>query len=120
MVIIKDYIDDRVFSDCWPLWMPLKCQVLRVPGLMSLTGVKQDTLVLAYSMRMTDISGMVVFQFNLFSIQWPFRFRFHHTAGDSMLVEDPANLDRCAAIWAATAYVVADLSIAMPKTILHN
>ncbi|XP_065095319.1 carboxypeptidase Q-like [Ochlerotatus camptorhynchus] len=47
-------------------------------------------------------------------------FWFHHTAGDSMLVEDPANLDRCAAIWAATAYVVADLSIAMPKTILHN
>lgn len=37
-----------------------------------------------------------------------------------MLVEDPVALDRCAALWAATAYVIADLSVAMPKTVLEN
>ncbi|XP_062565484.1 carboxypeptidase Q-like [Armigeres subalbatus] len=47
-------------------------------------------------------------------------FWFHHTAGDSMLVQDPVEMDRCAALWAATAYVVADLSIPMPKTVVKN
>lgn len=42
-------------------------------------------------------------------------FWFHHSAGDSMAVEDPKNLDKCAALWAAAAYVVADLSVSMPK-----
>lgn len=44
-------------------------------------------------------------------------FWFHHTQGDSMLVEDPDSLDRCTALFAATAYVVADLSIDIPKDI---
>uniref|UniRef100_A0A182NQN4 Carboxypeptidase Q n=1 Tax=Anopheles dirus TaxID=7168 RepID=A0A182NQN4_9DIPT len=44
-------------------------------------------------------------------------FWFHHSAGDSMAVEDPKNLDKCAALWTAAAYVVADLSIAMPKDV---
>uniref|UniRef100_A0A182M9U7 Carboxypeptidase Q n=1 Tax=Anopheles culicifacies TaxID=139723 RepID=A0A182M9U7_9DIPT len=37
-------------------------------------------------------------------------FWFHHSAGDTMAVEDPKNLDKCVALWAAAAYVVADLS----------
>lgn len=44
-------------------------------------------------------------------------FWFHHTQGDSMLVEDPDSLDRCTALFAATAYVIADLSIDLPKNV---
>ena len=44
-------------------------------------------------------------------------FWFHHSAGDSMLVEDPKNLDKCLALWASTAYVIADLSVSMPKDV---
>ncbi|XP_053690762.1 carboxypeptidase Q-like [Sabethes cyaneus] len=43
-------------------------------------------------------------------------FWFHHTEGDSMLVENSESLDKCAAIWAAAAYVVADLSLSMPRS----
>ncbi|XP_019559218.3 carboxypeptidase Q-like [Aedes albopictus] len=45
-------------------------------------------------------------------------FWFHHSAGDTMAVEDPKSLDKCAAIWAAAAYVIADLSVAMPKDVV--
>lgn len=34
-----------------------------------------------------------------------------------MAVEDPKSLDKCAAIWAAAAYVIADLSVSMPKDV---
>ncbi|XP_058454862.1 carboxypeptidase Q-like [Malaya genurostris] len=44
-------------------------------------------------------------------------FWFHHTEGDSMLLENSQILDKCAAIWAAAAYVVADLSTPMPKSV---
>lgn len=44
-------------------------------------------------------------------------FWFHHTQGDSMLVEDPVSLDRGTALFAATAYVIADLSIDLPKDV---
>lgn len=44
-------------------------------------------------------------------------FWFHHSAGDSMLVEDPVELDRGTALFAAAAYVIADLSIDMPKDV---
>ncbi|XP_055546819.1 carboxypeptidase Q-like [Wyeomyia smithii] len=43
-------------------------------------------------------------------------FWFHHSEGDSMLVESSESLDKCAAIWAAAAYVVADMSIPMPRS----
>lgn len=42
-------------------------------------------------------------------------FWFHHSAGDSMLLEDTKNLDKSVALFAATAFVIADLSIDMPK-----
>lgn len=44
-------------------------------------------------------------------------FWFHHSAGDSMLVEDSVALDKNTALFAAAAYVIADLSVDMPKTI---
>lgn len=44
-------------------------------------------------------------------------FYFHHSDGDSMLVEDPDALDKNTALFAAAAYVIADLSVDMPKDI---
>lgn len=44
-------------------------------------------------------------------------FWFHHSAGDSIMVEDPVALDKNTALFAAAAYVIADLSVDMPKTI---
>lgn len=42
-------------------------------------------------------------------------FWYHHSQGDRMTVEDPVNLDMCTALWAAAAYVVADLTVDMPR-----
>lgn len=42
-------------------------------------------------------------------------FWFHHSKGDTMDVEDSFNLDKNTIIWASTAYIIADLSIDMPK-----
>jgi len=42
-------------------------------------------------------------------------FWYHHSDGDRMSVLDPRELDLCTALWAATAYVVADLSVDMPR-----
>lgn len=42
-------------------------------------------------------------------------FWFHHSNGDTMDVEDSKSLDKNTALWAATAYVLADLSIDFPR-----
>lgn len=42
-------------------------------------------------------------------------FYYHHTDADTMDAEDPQDLDKCTASWAIVAYVIADLSIDMPK-----
>ncbi|KAL1124188.1 hypothetical protein AAG570_001958 [Ranatra chinensis] len=42
-------------------------------------------------------------------------FWFHHSAGDRMTVEQSDALDKSTALWAAVAYVVADLSVDIPK-----
>ncbi|KAH6945964.1 hypothetical protein HPB50_010933 [Hyalomma asiaticum] len=42
-------------------------------------------------------------------------FYFHHTDGDAMTVEDPTNLDLCTALWAASAFIFADLSERLPR-----
>ncbi|CAG5010195.1 unnamed protein product [Parnassius apollo] len=42
-------------------------------------------------------------------------FWFHHTDGDTMNVEDPKELDLCAAFWTAVAYIIADLSVDIPR-----
>jgi carboxypeptidase Q len=44
-------------------------------------------------------------------------FWYHHTNADTMLVEDPKNLDKCAALWAAAAYIIADLDMDIPKNV---
>lgn len=44
-------------------------------------------------------------------------FWYHHSEADSMLVENSGYLDKGAAAFAVTAYVVADLSIDMPKNV---
>ncbi|XP_053600178.1 carboxypeptidase Q-like isoform X2 [Plodia interpunctella] len=42
-------------------------------------------------------------------------FWFHHTDGDTMTVEDEHELDLGAAFWTAVAYVIADLSVDIPR-----
>lgn len=44
-------------------------------------------------------------------------FWYHHSAADSMLVESSENLDKGAAAFAVAAYVIADLSIDIPKDV---
>lgn len=42
-------------------------------------------------------------------------FWFHHSNGDTLTVEDSEILDKCTAVWASTAFVVADLSVNLPR-----
>ncbi|XP_034937785.1 carboxypeptidase Q-like [Chelonus insularis] len=44
-------------------------------------------------------------------------FWFHHSEGDTMNVEAPENLDMATALFAATAYIAADISLDFPR---HN
>ncbi|KAL2714874.1 carboxypeptidase Q-like [Vespula squamosa] len=44
-------------------------------------------------------------------------FYYHHSEADTMLVEDPESLDMGTALFAAVSYVLADLSIDLPR---HN
>lgn len=44
-------------------------------------------------------------------------FLFQHSDGDSMLALDPVSLDKNTALFAAVSYVIADLSVDLPKTI---
>lgn len=42
-------------------------------------------------------------------------FWFYHSAADSLLVANKRDLDKSVALFAAVAYIVADLSVEMPK-----
>lgn len=42
-------------------------------------------------------------------------FYFHHTEGDTMTVQDPHQMNLCAAVWAVVAYTVADLEEMLPR-----
>ncbi|KAG7308380.1 hypothetical protein JYU34_005577 [Plutella xylostella] len=42
-------------------------------------------------------------------------FWFHHSEGDTMNVENAEELDLCAAFWTAVAYVIADMSVDIPR-----
>lgn len=42
-------------------------------------------------------------------------FNFHHSQGDQMSVLDPGEMDLAAAVFAVTAYVVADLDGGLPR-----
>lgn len=42
-------------------------------------------------------------------------FWYHHSAGDSMLLENSNNLDKATALFAAASYVVANLNDDIPR-----
>ncbi|XP_026761215.2 carboxypeptidase Q-like [Galleria mellonella] len=42
-------------------------------------------------------------------------FWFHHTEGDTMNVEDEQELDQGTAFWTAVAYIIADISVDIPR-----
>ncbi|XP_027005097.2 carboxypeptidase Q [Tachysurus fulvidraco] len=42
-------------------------------------------------------------------------FWFHHTDGDTMTVQNPAEMNLCSAVWAVVSYVVADLDEMLPR-----
>ncbi|XP_065580476.1 carboxypeptidase Q-like isoform X2 [Artemia franciscana] len=42
-------------------------------------------------------------------------FWFHHSNGDTMTVENPESLDLCLALWATTAFVIADMDEDFPR-----
>jgi carboxypeptidase Q len=42
-------------------------------------------------------------------------FFFHHTAADTVDKLDPAQMDRCALLWAVYTFVVADLDAMLPR-----
>ena len=46
-------------------------------------------------------------------------FYFHHSNGDTVTVENPDDLDLCAALWAVVAYVVADMDEMLPRYVKH-
>jgi carboxypeptidase Q len=42
-------------------------------------------------------------------------FWYHHTEADTMSMTDPIQLDEGTAVWAVAAYVIADLSVPLPR-----
>lgn len=40
---------------------------------------------------------------------------YHHTEADAMTALEPNELDKCLAVWASTAYVIADLAEKLPR-----
>ena len=44
-------------------------------------------------------------------------FWYHHSQGDRLDVEDSGSLDKCAALWASAAYIIADLSVDIPRNL---
>lgn len=42
-------------------------------------------------------------------------YDYHHSNGDTMTVEDPDELDRCLVFWTVTSYVLADISVRLPR-----
>lgn len=43
------------------------------------------------------------------------RYWYHHTEADTLTLEDSRELDLCLATWAVSAYVLADISIPLPR-----
>ncbi|RMC15126.1 hypothetical protein DUI87_07307 [Hirundo rustica rustica] len=44
-------------------------------------------------------------------------FWFHHSQGDTMTVQDPNQMNLCAAVWTVVSYVIADMENMLPRAV---
>ncbi|TRZ17217.1 hypothetical protein HGM15179_009890 [Zosterops borbonicus] len=44
-------------------------------------------------------------------------FWFHHSQGDTMTVQDPKQMNLCAAVWTVVSYVIADMEDMLPRAV---
>ncbi|KAJ7403102.1 hypothetical protein BTVI_80393 [Pitangus sulphuratus] len=44
-------------------------------------------------------------------------FWFHHSQGDTMTVQDPNQMNLCAAVWTVVSYVIADMEEMLPRAV---
>ncbi|OXB79880.1 UNVERIFIED_CONTAM: hypothetical protein H355_000910 [Colinus virginianus] len=44
-------------------------------------------------------------------------FWFHHSQGDTMTVQDPNQMNLCAAVWTVVSYIIADMEEMLPRTV---
>ncbi|XP_074841779.1 carboxypeptidase Q isoform X2 [Carettochelys insculpta] len=42
-------------------------------------------------------------------------FWFHHTQGDTMTVQNPSEMNLCAAVWTVVSYIIADMEEMLPR-----
>lgn len=47
-------------------------------------------------------------------------FYFHHTGADHMRIQDSGELDMCLALYAVTSFVIADLSVSLPREVPNS
>ncbi|XP_019406415.1 PREDICTED: carboxypeptidase Q isoform X2 [Crocodylus porosus] len=47
-------------------------------------------------------------------------FWFHHSQGDTMTVQDPSQMNLCAAVWTVVSYVIADMEEMLPSVKLDG
>lgn len=47
-------------------------------------------------------------------------FWYHHSEADTMDVENSDVLDKCTVVWTIASYIMADLSVTIPKNLTYT
>lgn len=88
-----------------------------VEEILKLTSAMNTTTYARYASVGSDISFMIqqgVPGLSLNNANEKY-FWYHHSPADMLNVLDPAELDMNTALWATTSYVLADLSVSLPR-----